>query len=122
MYSLAVRALMVALARELGFDAASVHSAGMAGLLHDLGKAVMPMDLLKKPAVLGVVLEQSEKSLTKPRIKIFYSIKNNERVIPWVVDLSHPDVREKIVAREDPVKWKFPDLLELWSGLSQPPW
>lgn len=49
MHSVAVCALMVALARQLGFDDAQTRSAGVAGLLHDLGKVAMPSDILNKP-------------------------------------------------------------------------
>ena len=38
MHSVAVCALMVALARQLGLSDAHTRSAGLAGLLHDLGK------------------------------------------------------------------------------------
>jgi HD-GYP domain-containing protein (c-di-GMP phosphodiesterase class II) len=49
MHSVAVCALMVALGREQGLGEASCREAGMAGLLHDLGKAAVPMALLEKP-------------------------------------------------------------------------
>ncbi len=49
MHSVAVCALMVALARQLGQDDAACRRAGLAGLLHDLGKAVMPIEVLNKP-------------------------------------------------------------------------
>ena len=49
MHSVAVCALMVALGRELGFDEARCRAAGMAGLLHDMGKAMMPLEVLNKP-------------------------------------------------------------------------
>jgi putative nucleotidyltransferase with HDIG domain len=52
MHSLAVCALMAALGRQLGLDDAQCHNAGMAGMLHDLGKAVMPQDVLNKPGKL----------------------------------------------------------------------
>src|SRR5262249_2538314 len=52
MHSVAVCALMVALGRRLGFDDARCHEAGMAGMLHDLGKAAMPQDVLNKPGKL----------------------------------------------------------------------
>lgn len=52
MHSVAVCALMVALAHQMGMDDASCREAGMAGLLHDLGKAAMPLDILNKPAKL----------------------------------------------------------------------
>lgn len=52
MHSVAVCALMINLARELRFNEAAVRDAGMAGLLHDIGKAVMPVEILDKPGVL----------------------------------------------------------------------
>lgn len=52
MHSVAVCALMIALARELGMGAAACREAGMAGLLHDVGKALMPLDVLNKPGKL----------------------------------------------------------------------
>jgi HD-GYP domain-containing protein (c-di-GMP phosphodiesterase class II) len=52
MHSVAVCALMVALGHQMGLDDAACRDAGMAGLLHDLGKAAMPLDILNKPAKL----------------------------------------------------------------------
>ena len=243
MHSVAVCAMMVSLAKQLGLSEQETRSAGMAGLMHDLGKALMPMDVLNKPGKLtegefkvikthpsegyklllsglkvdamvldvclhhhekmdgsgypdalkadqislfakmgavcdvydaitsnrpyktgwdpaeslrkmaewadghfdkmvfqafvkslgiypigslvkltsgrlGVVVEQTGKSLTTPSIKIFFSTKSNLRIPPEVIDLSQPGTTEKIVSREDPTKWRFADLNELWSGLN----
>jgi HD-GYP domain-containing protein (c-di-GMP phosphodiesterase class II) len=52
MHSVAVCALMVALGREQGFDEEQCRTAGTAGLLHDVGKALMPLDILNKPGKL----------------------------------------------------------------------
>ncbi|MDP3824279.1 MAG: HD-GYP domain-containing protein [Burkholderiales bacterium] len=52
MHSVAVCALMVSLARQLGQGEAEARDAGMAGLLHDMGKALMPLDVLNKPGKL----------------------------------------------------------------------
>ncbi|HNV60941.1 MAG TPA: HD-GYP domain-containing protein [Rhodoferax sp.] len=247
MHSVAVCAMMVGLAKQLGMEAEQVRLAGMAGLIHDLGKALMPMEVLNKPGKLtdaefniikthpseghrmlltgrdvspvvldvclhhhektdgsgypkglkadqislfakmgavcdvydaitsnrpyklgwdpaeslrkmaewanghfdgkvfqafvkslgiypigslvkltsgrlGVVIEQTGKSLTTPTVKVFFSTKSNMRIVPEVIDLSQPGVTEKIVSREDPAKWRFADLNELWSGLSKAPW
>lgn len=247
MHSVAVCAMMVALARQLGLDAEQTRSAGVAGLMHDLGKAAMPMDVLNKPGKLteaefaiikthpqeghrllqaganvdpmvldvclhhhektngsgyphglkgdeislfakmgavcdvydaitsnrpyksgwdpahslrkmaewanghfdpkvfqafvkslgiypvgslvrlssgrlGVVVEQTGKSLTTPMVKVFYSTQANERLVPEMVDLSQTGTREHIVSREDPAKWNFKDLNELWSGLPETAW
>ena len=247
MHSVAVCAMMVGLAKQLGLDEAQTRLAGMAGLMHDLGKALMPMEVLNKPGKLtdaefniikthpteghrllltgrnvdplvldvclhhhektdgsgyperlrgdeislfakmgavcdvydaitsnrpyksgwdpaeslrkmaewsnghfdgkvfqafvkslgiypigslvrltsgrlGVVVEQTGKSLTTPCVKVFYSTKSSLRIIPEVIDLSMAGVTEKIVSREDPAKWRFADLNELWSGLNKAPW
>ncbi len=240
MHSVAVCALMVALARQLGLDEQSTREAGMAGLLHDLGKAVMPMEVLNKPGKLtdeefriikshpveghrmlveggavgaipldvclhhhekvdgsgypqglkdaeislfakmgavcdvydaitsnrpykagwdpaesirkmtewskghfdervfqafvksigiypvgslvrlssgrlGVVVEQSEKSLLAPRVKVFFSGKSQTYIAPEVVDLSRPGTAEKIAGREDAAKWGIKDLDRFWA-------
>ncbi|MBL8420390.1 MAG: HD-GYP domain-containing protein [Dechloromonas sp.] len=52
MHSVAVCALMIAVARRLGLDPQQVSDAGMAGLLHDLGKALIPKEILDKPGKL----------------------------------------------------------------------
>lgn len=247
MHSVAVCAMMVALARQLGLSEAETRSAGLAGLLHDLGKAMMPMQVLNKPGKLtdaefiiikshpleghamllkvpdidpialdvclnhhekvngsgypkalkadeislfakmgavcdvydaitsnrpykagwdpaeslrkmaewadghfdrqvfeafvkslgiypigslvrlssgriAVVMEQTARSLTMPRVKVFFSTKSDMRIPPEIVDLSSPGCREKIASREDPHQWPFKDIDELWSGLSQPHW
>jgi putative nucleotidyltransferase with HDIG domain len=247
MHSVAVCAMMVGLAKQLGLNEEQTRLAGMAGLMHDLGKALMPMEVLNKPGKLteaefniikthpveghrmllsgrdvdpivldvclnhhektdgsgypkgrkadeislfakmgavcdvydaitsnrpyklgwdpaeslrkmaewanghfdgkvfqafvkslgiypigslvkltsgrlGVVVEQTGKSLTTPSVKVFFSTKSNMRIVPEVIDLSQAGVTEKIVSREDPAKWRFADLNELWSGLNKAPW
>jgi len=247
MHSVAVCAMMVALAKQLGMDEEQSRLAGLAGLMHDLGKAMMPMDVLNKPGKLtdaefaiikthpqegyrllkpgkdvdpvvldvclhhhekmdgsgypeglkgdqislfakmgavcdvydaitsnrpyktgwdpaeslrkmaewanghfdgkvfqafvkslgiypigslvqlssgrlGLVVEQTNKSLTTPVVKVFFSTKSNMRIVPELVDLSKPGAIEKISKREDPAKWRFSDLNELWSGMPDTPW
>lgn len=53
MHSVAVCALMIALARQLGFNPEQTRRAGLAGLLHDIGKARIPSDILNKPGKLS---------------------------------------------------------------------
>jgi HD-GYP domain-containing protein (c-di-GMP phosphodiesterase class II) len=52
MHSVAVCALMVSLGRQLGMNEDQCREAGLAGLLHDLGKALMPAEILAKPGKL----------------------------------------------------------------------
>ncbi|MGC3985017.1 MAG: HD-GYP domain-containing protein [Pseudorhodoferax sp.] len=52
MHSVAVCALMVSLAAQLGLDEVQTRDAGLAGLLHDIGKARVPLSILNKPGKL----------------------------------------------------------------------
>lgn len=52
MHSVAVCALMVGLGRQMGLTTSQVRQAGLAGMLHDLGKALMPLEVLNKPGKL----------------------------------------------------------------------
>ncbi len=49
LHSVAVCALMVALGRQAGLEGAALRSAGLAGLLHDVGKMAVPDEVLNKP-------------------------------------------------------------------------
>jgi putative nucleotidyltransferase with HDIG domain len=52
MHSVAVCAMMLALARQLGLSDEDTRACGLAGLLHDIGKMALPMDILNKPGKL----------------------------------------------------------------------
>ena len=69
---------------------------------------------------IGVVMEQSA-SLVAPRVRVFYSTKSDMRIPPEVLDLTTLP-GEKIVAREDPDTWRFPDLVAQWSDMDVQPW
>ena len=246
MHSVAVCALMVGLARQMGLNDEATQQAGLAGLLHDLGKAHIPLAILNKPGklsdaefalmrghpgaghallqgqglpapVLDACLHHHEKidgtgyphrlpaeqittlarmaaicdvyrrhhlgpplqgrlgpgRIAAPHGRVdarpsgpapvpglrekpghlprglagapdigapgrghravarhaahaaregFYSTKSDMRIPPELIDLSAPGCREQIAGREDPARWQFPDLNELWSGLPHQPW
>lgn len=71
---------------------------------------------------LGVVIEQTDKSLLLPKVKVFFSIKANAWIVPELLDLSKPLCKDKIVSHENPEKWNITDIQELWSGLADAPW
>lgn len=54
MHSVAVCALMISLSKTLGYDQEFCKKAGMAGLLHDIGKMFIPLDILNKPGKLTI--------------------------------------------------------------------
>lgn len=71
---------------------------------------------------LAVVIEQSEKSLLTPVVKIFFSIKSNARIVHELMDLAKPACKDKILSFEEPAKWGICDIQELWSGLPASNW
>jgi len=52
MHSVAVCALMIALGQRLGLSPEETRQAGLAGLLHDIGKMAVPPEILNKPGKL----------------------------------------------------------------------
>lgn len=69
---------------------------------------------------LAVVVEQHEKSLLTPKVKVFFSAKSRLPLPQEIVDLAKWAGQEKIIGREDPQEWGFRNLDELWSGLPEP--
>jgi putative nucleotidyltransferase with HDIG domain len=69
-----------------------------------------------KSARLGVIVEQSEKSLLTPAVKVFYSVTAMVRITPLVLDLAAPGCTDRIVSREDPVTWGIADIEQMWTG------
>lgn len=65
--------------------------------------------------LLGIVIEQNKSAITRPRVLAFYCTESGRRIEPQLVDLGGLGCNESIVAREDPVKWNFSDLNELWT-------
>jgi putative nucleotidyltransferase with HDIG domain len=135
MHSVAVCALMSALARELGLDEQGVLEDGTAGLLHDLGKALMPLAVLNKPGKLSVeesevakkhsydgwhMLQSADVSSGVPVVKTFFSCKSYQPAFPAIVDLKKLKGADKIVAIEDPRQWNFPQFNDLWLNQGAP--
>ena len=242
MHSVAVCALMVALAKQLALDETQTREAGLAGLVHDLGKALMPLEVLNKPGKLtdaefdimrghpaaghrllvegrgvgpipldvclhhhekingtgypdrlagaqislfarmgaicdvydaitsnrpykagwdpaesvqkmaqwareghfderlfqafvksigiyptgslvklksgrlAVVVDQGQGSLLKPLVKVFFSTKANEPILPEMLDMGAPGCGDQIVSRESPAAWGFNNLDDHWAG------
>ena len=52
MHSVAVCAMMVALAKQLNLSESETRQAGLAGLMHDIGKTGIPHEVLNKPGAL----------------------------------------------------------------------
>lgn len=68
-----------------------------------------------KSGRLAVVIDQSPKSLLKPIIKVFFSIKLNSRIPVEVLDLSKSGVQDLIIDHGDPAVWGIHDFHEIWS-------
>jgi len=65
--------------------------------------------------LLAVVVDVTEGTLLTPQVKTFYCTRRRARIAPRLLDLAEAKA-ERIASWEDPAKWSFPDLIELWSG------
>ena len=84
MHSVAVCALMIALARQLNLAEDRVHEAGFAGLLHDIGKVGIPLKVLNKPGK----LTDSEFAIVKSHPEVGAKILiESYQVSPAVLDV-----------------------------------
>jgi putative nucleotidyltransferase with HDIG domain len=63
---------------------------------------------------LGVVVESNADDLTAPVVKVFFSTRSNLHIAPERIDLRRGT--DRIVGREDPARWRFKNLDELWAG------
>ena len=63
---------------------------------------------------LGVAIEQHEKSLLAPKVKVFFSTKAQSYIPPQVLDLAGPGLQDRIVGREDAAKWGLKNVNDFW--------
>nr|WP_280519049.1 HD-GYP domain-containing protein [Shinella curvata] len=84
-HSLAVSALMMRLARLLDYEDATVRELGVAGLLHDVGKLMVPNAILNKTGQ----LEAAEKNLVRGHPEIGYRLlKDLGTMSPLTLDIT----------------------------------
>ncbi|MET3131771.1 HD-GYP domain-containing protein (c-di-GMP phosphodiesterase class II) [Oxalobacteraceae bacterium GrIS 1.11] len=93
LHSVSVCALLVAFCRSRGMDALTIHQAGLGGLLHDTGKALVPDAILNKPGP----LTDEEFALIKRHPKDGYEILRQSPeigAIPLDITLHHHERRD----------------------------
>lgn len=71
--------------------------------------------VLLKSKRLGVVIDQSQKQLLKPIVKVFFSTKSKSRIPIEVIDLSKSSVNDEILGHETAESWGIQNVDELWS-------
>ncbi len=91
------------------FDATMLEAFVKAVGIYPLGTVVR-----LKSDRLAIVVAQSKRSLLKPDVKVFYSIKSGIRVTPEIICLSSSLARDEIVSHEDPATWGLSNTDELW--------
>jgi putative nucleotidyltransferase with HDIG domain len=84
MHSVAVCALMVALARQMKLDEELVREAGVAGLMHDVGKMMIPNAILNKPDRLTFEEYEAMKYHPQAGLKI---LQESQQVTQAVMDV-----------------------------------
>ncbi len=65
---------------------------------------------------LAVVVEQNEKYLLKPKVKVFFSIRSSMPLPQSLIDLALPGLEDGIEGREHFENWNFPYMEELWQS------
>ncbi|MGA8133068.1 MAG: HD-GYP domain-containing protein [Pseudomonas gingeri] len=65
---------------------------------------------------LGVVIEQHERSLLTPKVKVFFMAKGRTPILPKIIDLAKVAGEDKIIGRESAESWGFHNLDEIWKG------
>lgn len=58
---------------------------------------------------------------TMPVVKVFFQAATAQRMPPMTVDLSERGCPDKILTRENPADWRFPDLHLMWSVVDPVP-
>jgi putative nucleotidyltransferase with HDIG domain len=68
-----------------------------------------------KSGRLAVVIDQNEKSLLTPLVKVFFSTKSKTRIPVETLDLSKPGANDSIASHEDPATWGIHNMQEIWA-------
>jgi hypothetical protein len=66
---------------------------------------------------LGLVTDQCRSDLTRPKLRVFYCIKTRTRIQPYDLDLLRDRDGDRIVSREDPMRWGFAAWDTHWTDL-----
>jgi len=65
---------------------------------------------------LGVVVENHEHSLLRPKVKVFFSTQSKVRIAPEIVDLAQAGTQNRIVGRVDPAAFGLTRVDEVWAA------
>lgn len=65
---------------------------------------------------LAVVIEQGEKSLLHPKVKVFLSTRTRLALAPKIIDLAAPHQRDAIVRFELAEEWGVEGVEKMWAG------
>jgi putative nucleotidyltransferase with HDIG domain len=80
-HCLVVTAVAVSFGSHLGFNRSDTEKLALAGLLHDVGKAKIPLDILEKPAV----LDESEASTMQLHPTLGHEILRHAAGVPYEI-------------------------------------
>ncbi len=85
-HCLNVGILSIAFAKFLGFDTEQLEDIGVAGMLHDIGKVKVPLNILNKPGR----LTDEEMAIMKSHAQLGYDLLLNKRdVTPTAIDVAY---------------------------------
>jgi HD-GYP domain-containing protein (c-di-GMP phosphodiesterase class II) len=85
-HSLNVCALSIVLGRYLNFSTANLNNVGLCGMMHDMGKMLVPLDILNKPGK----LEPDEMEIMRSHAALGYELlKSSHDMYPGAIDTAY---------------------------------
>lgn len=101
-HSVDVATISMVIARNLGMSHQDIYNIGIAGLLHDMGKAKIPLEILHKPARLTA----DEFEVMKKHSELGYQILKNKNEFNIAISLAVLQHHEKMDGKGYPFGYK----------------
>ncbi|MDN3554955.1 HD-GYP domain-containing protein [Halomonas maura] len=105
-HCLNVGILAMIFARHLGWEARRIEEVGLSGILHDVGKMSIPLEILDKPGKLSV----DEFEIIKKHVLEGYRILSSDNTLPEIVLNTSRDHHERMNGQGYPYGKKGEDL------------
>ena len=113
-HSVDVATMSMIIAKKLGMSSKDVYNIGVAGLLHDMGKSKIPLEILNKPARLN----DEEFAIMKSHSELGYRILNEKKEFSTQISLAVLQHHEKMNGKGYPMGCKSDKIINYAKILS----
>lgn len=105
-HSLNVAMLSIVLGRQVGLSPADLETVGLCGMLHDMGKSEIPLEILNKE---GALSEQEFELMKSHAARGYKILKNKSDITPQAAEVAHGH-HERLNGRGYPRKIKAEEI------------